>query len=191
MATDYRITGSSSRGLRNNNPGNIKEDGTAWQGAVGDDGTFYIFKDISWGLRALATDLANKIRGGVNTIRLIVTKYAPPSENRTADYISAVSADSGFSADQLLNQDAATLHALVRAIIDHELGDPFSGQVSDQDIDQGISMMNDNLLTIFKAGQIALQAAVMDPAGTVKWGNVAIGAAVAIGIYFLVTTEFE
>jgi hypothetical protein len=32
------------RGIRNNNPGNI-EKGIAWQGAVGDDGTFIIFAD--------------------------------------------------------------------------------------------------------------------------------------------------
>ena len=160
-------------GLRNNNPGNIKADGTDWQGNLGDDGTFVIFKDISWGLRALATDLANKINKGENTIRAIISVYAPPSENQTESYISAVSSDTGIASEELLTIDQVTLHDLMRAIINHENGDSESSLISDGDIDQGISMINANLLQLFDAAGIAIQK---NP------GTSTLGLAFAVGL---------
>jgi len=124
---------------------------------TGENGGFIVFQDISWGLRALATDIAHKITHGYNTITSMVTRYAPPSENNTAAYIAAVSSDTGIPADQVLNQDAGTLHALVRAIINHENGDEASALISDQDINQGISMISGSLLQLFNAAGIALQ----------------------------------
>lgn len=143
---DYRtVTGAQPyRGIRNNNPGNIKA-GINWQGMVGDDGTFTIFADDTWGLRAMAVDLTNKInRDGLNTITQIITAYAPPSENDTASYISAVAGDSGFGADDTLVADTPTLSALIRAIVNHEEGDGPSQQfISDADIATGIQMAGD------------------------------------------------
>jgi len=143
-------------GLRNNNPGNIRP-GDAWQGMTGENGGFVVFQDISWGLRALGTDIANKIREGYGTIRDLVTRYAPPSENNTGAYIAAVAADTGIDPDQALNQDVGTLHSLIRAIINHENGPSASSLISDQDIDQGISMMSSSLLQLFSAAGIAIR----------------------------------
>lgn len=147
------------RGIRNNNPGNIKT-GEAWQGMTGDDGTFIIFKDITWGTRALATDLANKIREGHNTIRSIIYIYAPPLENDTDKYVAAVSRNTGLDPDMPLSMDQVTLHNLSRAIINHENGDQASALVTDADIDQGIGMMNDSLITLFQAAGVAVETAV-------------------------------
>jgi hypothetical protein len=135
-------SGTVNIGLQDNNPGDIKYDGTQWQGMVGNDGTFVIFADTTWGLRAMGTDLQTKINKGVNTITAIITEYAPPSENNTASYIAAVASDTGFDANQVLTADPATLQAMIRAIVNHEIGDTLSAQyVSDADISQGISMM--------------------------------------------------
>lgn len=155
---DYRqVTAAQSyRGIRNNNPGNIKK-GIAWQGAVGDDGTFTIFADTSWGLRAMAKDLDNKIGEGVNTISLIINKYAPPSENDTASYIADVATDSGIDASEVLGTDQDTIHSLIRALINHEEGDGPSAQfVTDADIDNGIQMAGDPT-TVFQAAVVAAQ----------------------------------
>jgi hypothetical protein len=156
---DYRtVTAAQAyRGIRNNNPGNIKT-GIAWQGAVGDDGTFIIFADNTWGLRAMAKDLIDKINEGVSTITAIITKYAPPSENDTASYISAVATDSGIDANEALGTDGDTLHSLIRAIVNHEEGDGPSAQfVSDGDIDTGITMATDPT-TVFRAAVITASA---------------------------------
>ncbi len=155
-------------GIRNNNPGNIKI-GEAWQGMTGNDGTFVIFQDVTWGTRALATDLANKIREGLNTIRLIVSKYAPPVENKTDKYIAAVSDDTGLDPDTPLVMDHNTLHGLMRAIISHENGDPDGYLITEEDIDKGISMMNSTLLQLFQAAGIAIEDTADQAGGSTFW----------------------
>lgn len=164
MANSFIGQSNLPRGLRNNNPGDIKT-GEQWQGMVGDDGTFVTFSDITWGTRALATDLANKINEGENTITEIVSIYAPPSENNTTAYIASVSADTGFDPNAVLGMDQATLHALMRAVMNHELGDQYSAMVSDDDIDTGIGMMNSGLLSLFPAAVVAVQTAVANVTG--------------------------
>lgn len=160
-------------GIRNNNPGNIRP-GDAWQGAIGTDGGFIVFQDVSWGLRALATDLANKITvDGLTTITAIVSVYAPPSENDTQSYINAVSADTGIDPNAQLSLDTGTLHSLMRAIINHENGDVPSQLISDADIDQGISMMSGNLQQLFTAATIAVQNPTT-PGGLLVIGGLAL-----------------
>src|SRR5690606_4163224 len=77
-------------GFRNNNPGNLKASGDNWVGMIGTNGGFVTFKDMSYGLRAMAIDLSNKINNGFDTIRKIITRWAPPSENDTEAYIRAM-----------------------------------------------------------------------------------------------------
>lgn len=85
------------RGIRNNNPGNIRITQDNWKGKVpahlNTDGAFEQFADSGgvsgkvWGIRALARDLSTKINRGLNTIEKIITVYAPPNENNTTNYI--------------------------------------------------------------------------------------------------------
>lgn len=148
--------GIDSRGLLNNNPGNMKT-GIDWKGAIGDDGTFITFSSIYWGLRALAQDLTTKItKDGLTTITDIISAYAPPAENNTPAYIAAVSADSGIGPMDQLAADPQTLHDLARSIIDHELGDPWAGYIQDDDIDQGIAMRGNGLSTLVQAAAAAV-----------------------------------
>src|ERR1700729_2714164 len=98
MAVDSYDPSNTSlpRGIRNNNPGNIKYDGTQWQGLTGQDGTadspgFNIFKDMGWGTRAIATSLVNMINKGEDTITALISAWAPSTENNTTAYIDSVS----------------------------------------------------------------------------------------------------
>lgn len=156
MPTSFIGRSDLPLGLRNNNPGNIRP-GDAWQGMTGENDGFVTFQDISWGLRALAKDITSKIGEGYSTIRGMITRYAPPSENDTAAYIQAVSNDTGIDPDQQLAADGTTLHELMRAIMNHENGDQYSALVSDADIDQGISMTGISLPQLAQAASIAIQ----------------------------------
>lgn len=95
-----------TRGLRNNNPGNIRKSDTTWIGQVnGEDPEFVTFSSVEYGYRALFILLKNYISKGYNTISLIINRYAPSSENNTTGYIKRVVADTGIENDKILSFD--------------------------------------------------------------------------------------
>lgn len=118
-------TGKQTRGERNNNPGNIRLSGTQWQGQVqGADPAFATFATPEAGIRALAKLLKNyAARYGLRTVRKIITRWAPPTENDTAAYVASVAAALGVGPDQQIDvTNPETLQRLTAAIIRHENG---------------------------------------------------------------------
>lgn len=97
------------RGLRNNNPGNIRNsDAIDWTGEVSlkKDNDFEEFEDIEHGYRAMFILVRNYIlKHGLNTIRGIISRYAPAHENHTENYIDIVSNRSGIGADDVISAD--------------------------------------------------------------------------------------
>lgn len=114
---------SMPRGIRNNNPGNIRKSATAWQGKVGHDGSFEIFDTAQNGIRAMAKIMLTKSGRGINTVSGLITSWAPPSENNTAAYIAYVANSMGVSATQALDlRDPTTMADLIDPIIETENG---------------------------------------------------------------------
>lgn len=84
------------RGLRNNNWLNIRRNpANKWQGArkTISDFQFEEFVNPIWGIRAafciIRNWLANK-RLRIRTVSQIISRWAPPSENNTGNYIDTV-----------------------------------------------------------------------------------------------------
>lgn len=115
------------RGIRNNNPGNIRK-GAKWQGLVMSheemDTAFAEFRDPTWGVRALATTLITyQDRYNLDTVKDIIARWAPPVENNTDRYVSEVCRMTGFIEDEPLDMHRyEALCPLVEAIIRHECG---------------------------------------------------------------------
>jgi len=112
------------RGIRNNNPGNIRDFGIPWEGLAGkDNADFCKFKSAHYGLRALSRDMSTKIGNGVNTVDKIISKHAPPNENDTSSYIKHVAQIvSDGDRHKVLKADEITLALLVKTIVKHENG---------------------------------------------------------------------
>jgi hypothetical protein len=128
------------RGLRNNNPGNIRHNrANRWQGAAvpQSDDAFVQFVDMVSGVRALAVVLKNYQRQGLNTVRKIIGRWAPPTENDTGSYVLAVARALGVDPDARIDVQAQ-LPKLVRAIARHENGPPADTLVTDADITEGV-----------------------------------------------------
>ena len=95
---------SIPRGIRNNNPLNIRRSKDKWKGmrAVQSDAQFCQFESLEWGWRAafwlLTRTYYHKYR--LFTIRAIVTKWAPAIENNTKAYIANVSRLTGIGPDE-------------------------------------------------------------------------------------------
>ncbi len=115
---------ANTRGMRNNNPGNIKYGPFAKRmGAIGADAQgFAIFATMSAGQMAARALLGNYVSSGTNTIRKIVSRWAPAGVdgNNTAAYIAAVSKQTGISPDQIVS--GSDLGRIANAIYTHENG---------------------------------------------------------------------
>lgn len=99
---------AKSRGYRNNNPGNIRINGDKFQGEVipSQDKEFKQFESMAYGYRAIFKILRNyQINYKLNTIRQMISRWAPKKENDTANYISVVSEISGIPADDPIRTD--------------------------------------------------------------------------------------
>ena len=107
------------RGIRNNNPGNLKYAGQ--KGAIGKDAEgFAIFGSFAAGLAAMRAQLALDYKRGDRSISAIISHWAPPSENNTAAYIKGVAGALGVSPNAKL--DAGLLGKLMSAMIAQEIG---------------------------------------------------------------------
>ncbi len=93
------------RGLRNNNPGNIRRNSDVFQGEkTSSDKEFKQFKSMAYGYRAIFKILSNYYRNyKLDTIRKMISRWAPENENNTNAYIKAVSDYAGIPADDPIN----------------------------------------------------------------------------------------
>lgn len=126
-----------TRGIRNNNPGNI-ERGANWQGLAEphemtpDQKTetrFAVFRSPEWGIRAIARILATyRTKHRLTTVLGIISRWAPASENDVESYAAAVSRAIGVTPSNTIDTaNPAVLAPLIAAIIQHENGtQPYS-----------------------------------------------------------------
>ena len=118
---------SKPRGLRNNNPGNIRQNGIRYTGEVQPslDGAFKQFEKMEYGYRAMFVVLHTYARKhGINTIERMIARYAPATENHTQKYIDAVSEWSGVPAtSHLTTTNAEVMIPIVAAMSRVENGE--------------------------------------------------------------------
>ncbi len=165
------MTTKQPRGIRNNNPGNIRRNGDPWQGLAKDqaDREFFTFKSAVYGIRALARLLITyQDKYGLCTIETIIARWAPTVENDTKAYIQSVARQTGFSPLQTLDMHCFEyLKPVVEAIIQHENGQqPYS----DAEITKAL------VLAGVEPKQQSLQAS-----RTVKGGQVATAGTLGAG----------
>lgn len=117
------------RGIRNNNPGNIEDNGTPWRGRLGNDGRFIIFDNAVNGVRAISRILNTyRSRYGLNTIEGIINRWAPPFENNTNAYIAH--AEKALNTRRNVPLNKSQYADLIKVIILHENGQqPYSDEV--------------------------------------------------------------
>ena len=109
------------RGIRNNNPLNIRKSADKWQGQINPSGNgnvngngnnsspkgdaeFVQFYSMEYGWRAAFVILCRTYYGkyGLKTIRDIVSRWAPAKENNTEAYIRHVSDYTGIAPNKVL-----------------------------------------------------------------------------------------
>jgi len=137
-------TNTVARGIRNNNPLNIREalgGGDAWNGerAENTDADFEEFKSPEYGIRAAVKILQNyRDYYGLNTITGIIERWAPSSENNTNAYVESVALNTGIDKSKVLA--TTDYDALIKAMIYHENGSqPYSDEIILTGINWGLA----------------------------------------------------
>ena len=97
------------RGLRNNNPLNIRRSADRWVGARKEqtDKTFVQFESMAYGYRAAWKVLQSYYerfcaQGRAFTVRNIISRWAPPTENDTEAYIRSIEKLTGIGEEEKL-----------------------------------------------------------------------------------------
>lgn len=133
MFSGAMVAAGMPRGIRNNNPGNIriadpwkglaeKSEMTEFQRA---ETAFCVFKEPEWGLRAMAILLQNyQTKHQLFTIRQMIARWAPASDNNDVNgYASFVAAALNVSPDVAVNAlDATLLAKMLKAMTRRENG---------------------------------------------------------------------
>lgn len=156
-----------ARGIRNNNPGNLIITKDAWQGLIplskNTDGKFQQFTTMEYGIRAMFKDLVNDINKGKNTVRKLITEYAPPNENNTGQYIKDVCNSIGVTPDQKITSvNQKFLLMLGKAIIKKENA-PDHTKVSDSQIIKGMKMMGEVSSQVLKVSTTPKSLSLLIP----------------------------
>lgn len=115
------------RGINNKNPGNIRQSPTKYLGEVrpSRDKAFKQFETMAWGYRAMFVLLDTYRRNGYKTLRQMISRYAPPIENHTDNYIEFVSERARvFDNVELNTHDPAEMIPIVSAMSQMENGIP-------------------------------------------------------------------
>lgn len=118
---------AETRGVRNNNPGNIDYNSTnQWQGQLKPDPSiekrFARFDTPENGIRALGKLLLTyQRRYGLRTVKAIINRWAPSTENNTDAYVSAVEASIGVKPGEHIDlTTASAMRGFISAVIKHE-----------------------------------------------------------------------
>lgn len=117
-----------TRGLRNNNPANIRLTKDRWLGMSDEqtDKVFVQFDKRVYGIRALMVLLRNYyVNYNLRTVRGIIGRFAPPNENDTSTYIAYVARVVGKGADDEISsvdfRDEGRFHSLTLLRLCHAI----------------------------------------------------------------------
>ena len=127
-----------TRGIRNNNPLNIRHSADQWQGACEKqkDKNFVQFKSMAYGYRAAWKVLESYWKyfhdlPKAFNVRNIIARWAPPNENDTEHYIRTVLKLTGLGGNENFAQPSRgtnyeRLELLIRAMTTMECGIPYN-----------------------------------------------------------------
>ena len=141
MYKDYRKEpfAQQSRGLRNNNPMNLRPFKLLYNGQVGTDKDGHaIFENIIMGLRAGAMELRVNYKKGLNTLTKTIADFAPPNENNTNQYINYVSQQTGLAPNYVFTLNGQNVAKIMAAMIVQEIGSKYAKYITADEVREGI-----------------------------------------------------
>lgn len=132
--------------ILNNNPGNIRL-GDNWEGSIsGSDSSFVTFATPEHGVRAMTRTLESyQDRHGLTTVNQMISRWAPPNENNTTNYVNYVAGQMGVDPNSPIDLSAnpELQQRMIRAMIRME-GGPEAESYFAPHIAEGVAMATGN-----------------------------------------------
>jgi len=152
MAKSYLNRNDLPRGIRNNNPGNIRYSSrNNWLGKIpfqqnlDADRAFEQFKELRFGIRAKMILIYNDLAAG-KTITQLIHEFAPPFENNTTAYINTVATQTKLPVNAKIVLTEDNLLKIAKAINRVENGTQNEKYITDQDWKDGLAIFDKPLL---------------------------------------------
>ena len=145
-----------SRGIRNNNPGNLNFAGQKVATLEsGPNARFASFPTMLEGIAALDRQVMLYLKRGKNTIDQIIDIYAPSSDgNNTSSYKSYLSQYTGLGVKEKIDgSNFELMRKLIQGIINHENG-AAARAVSGDDVMRALAMNRGNVYSPNNASQV-------------------------------------
>lgn len=119
---------NATAGRRNKNPLNVRYNAkNDWFGRDRKEGTpdgFETFISTAHGVRAADKVLESYSEYGINSVREVINRFAPPNENDTDGYVDFVAKELGIGADDRINlRNPQTRTELLKAMVQMESPD--------------------------------------------------------------------
>ena len=125
--TTKKVMNKLSRGMRNNNPFNIRKSSINWQGKIinSSDKDFEQFETLEYGIRAGLINLRSYLNKGFDTVKKIIARYSPVDDpgnapGSTNNYINFVARKLNVDINETI--DKSQLIDLAYAILLFEAG---------------------------------------------------------------------
>lgn len=128
-----------TRGYRNNNPLNIRRSVQEFQGEItSNDLSFKTFRSMAYGYRAAMKILKTYItKYKCDTIKSIISRWAPANENNTQGYIKTVSSRTKIPISQKITFTKGFICAIVSAMSYVENG----VKADEKDVEKGWELL--------------------------------------------------
>lgn len=135
--TMFVLRPGKHKGIKNNNPGNLRISNNQWKGKIpvefNSDGSFEQFETMFYGVRAALKNMMTQYTRGNNTVRKLILKWAPYSDNpvdAVENYIKSVSLYAGLYPDKVFVWDKKNAVNIAYAMFKFENG----GEIVDKSI---------------------------------------------------------
>ena len=135
------------RGIRNNNPGNLRKSSVKWAGKVDNpsDTSFESFDSMSNGIRASLRNAFTHWNRGKDTIKELISIWAPPTENNTSAYVATVAKSAGIPATKEFTfGNNETTAKVMYAVFLHENGPITKQYITPENVKGHLAVMFPN-----------------------------------------------
>lgn len=138
-AISYLDQPGAPRGIRNNNPGNLRS-GEPWRGKIGKDNAGFVrFKDYVHGTRAALKVLQTYYnRHGLRTWQEVANRWAPTSDGNQPDKYAQILAN--YTGQSTFDLQPTTLYNAMRGITAVENGSQYANTITPEIFNQALSM---------------------------------------------------